>query len=40
MITAQEIGEITVFAALPAADRESLSRRAADISLVEGEYAA
>ena len=29
-----------MFAALPAADRESLSRRAADISLVEGEYAA
>src|SRR5215203_1398999 len=40
MVTAEEIGAITVFAALGAADRERLARAAADISLVAGEYAA
>ena len=39
MVTAQEIAEITIFAELGAADRERLSRAAADISLVPGEYA-
>ena len=40
MVTADEIGGIEVFAGLGAAERELLSRRAADISLVPGEYAA
>jgi len=40
MVTAEEIGRIPIFAALSAADRERLSRVAADISLVAGEYAA
>ena len=40
MVTAEEIGEIAVFAALGPAEREELSRRAADVSLVSGEYAA
>jgi thioredoxin reductase (NADPH) len=40
MVTADEIGAITVFAALDLGDRERLSRAAADISLVPGEYAA
>jgi thioredoxin reductase (NADPH) len=40
VVTAEEIEEVAVFAALGAAERESLSRRAADISLVSGEYAA
>ncbi|MDQ3121249.1 MAG: FAD-dependent oxidoreductase [Actinomycetota bacterium] len=40
MVTAEEILEITAFAALEQADRERLSRAAADISLVPGEYAA
>ena len=40
MVTAVEIGAITVFAALDLGDRERLSRAAADISLVPGEYAA
>ena len=39
MVTAEEIGGITVFAALTPADRERLARAAADISLVPGEYA-
>jgi len=39
MVTADEIGEITVFAALHPRDRERLARVAADISLVPGEYA-
>ena len=40
MVTAEEIAEVAVFAALGADDRERLSRRAADISLRPGEYAA
>jgi thioredoxin reductase (NADPH) len=40
MVTADEIGRIKVFAALSDADRERLSRVAADLSLVSGEYAA
>jgi thioredoxin reductase (NADPH) len=39
MVTAEEIGELPVFAALHPADRERLARVAADISLVPGEYA-
>ncbi len=40
MVTAEEIGGIAVFAALGADERERLSRAAADIALVPGEYAA
>jgi thioredoxin reductase (NADPH) len=40
MVTADEIADVTIFAALGAAERERLSRAAADISLVPGEYAA
>ena len=40
MVTADEIAGVTIFAALGAAERERLSRAAADISLVPGEYAA
>jgi thioredoxin reductase (NADPH) len=40
VVTAEEIGGVPAFAPLGAADREWLSRRAADISLVPGEYAA
>jgi thioredoxin reductase (NADPH) len=40
VVTAEEIGEVAVFAALGAAEREGLSRRAADVSLVPGEFAA
>src|SRR5215207_6898762 len=40
MVTAEEIGAISVFAGLSQADRERLARAAADISLVPGEYAA
>ena len=40
MVTAEEIGEVEVFAALDAVARERLSRCAADISLEPGEYAA
>jgi len=39
MVTAEEIGGITIFAALHPGDRERLARVAADISLVPGEYA-
>ena len=39
MVTADEIREITVFAALDPRDCERLARVAADISLVPGEYA-
>jgi thioredoxin reductase (NADPH) len=39
MVTADEIGGITVFAALDPRDRERLARAAADISLAPGEYA-
>jgi thioredoxin reductase (NADPH) len=40
MVTAEEIGEVGAFAALATAEREQLSRVAADIGLVAGEYAA
>jgi thioredoxin reductase (NADPH) len=40
VVTAEEIGGVAVFAALGAAEREGLARRAADLSLVPGEYAA
>ena len=39
MVTTDEIGEIKIFAALGPAERKRLSRTAADISLVPGEYA-
>src|SRR3989475_7517966 len=39
MVTTDEIAEVPLFAALSAADRERLSRTAADISLATGEYA-
>jgi thioredoxin reductase (NADPH) len=39
MVTADEIGEIAVFAALAPGDRERLARVAADIGLAPGEYA-
>ena len=39
MVTTDEIAEVPLFAALSAADRERLSRTAADISLAAGEYA-
>ena len=40
MVTPDEIGQVALFAALDPAQREQLSRLAADISLVAGEYAA
>jgi thioredoxin reductase (NADPH) len=40
MVSAEEIGGVTVFTDLDATERERLSRAAADISLVPGEYAA
>jgi thioredoxin reductase (NADPH) len=40
MVTPEEIGRVAVFAGLDAAERAQLSRAAADISLVAGEYAA
>lgn len=40
MVTADEIAGVKIFAALGAAERERLSRAAADISLLPGEYAA
>ncbi len=40
MVSAEEIGGVAVFAALSTTERERLSRAAADISLVAGEYAA
>jgi thioredoxin reductase (NADPH) len=39
MVTTEEIAEMPLFAALPAGDRERLSRTSADISLAAGEYA-
>ena len=39
MVTSEEIGRVTVFAGIEPADRERLSRVAADISLNPGEYA-
>jgi thioredoxin reductase (NADPH) len=40
VVTSEEIGGIELFAALDPAEREQLSRVAADVSLVAGEYAA
>src|SRR5687767_2316246 len=40
MVTPDEIGSVPLFAALDAAQRERLSRAAADIALSAGEYAA
>src|SRR5215216_3006877 len=40
MVTAEEIGRVPLFARLDQAQRERLSRAAADISLAAGEYAA
>ncbi len=40
MVSAEEISAVTVFADLSTAERERLSRAAADISLMAGEYAA
>ena len=40
MVTADEIAEVTIFAALDADERERLARSVADITLVPGEYAA
>ena len=40
MVTPDEIGPVPLFAALDAAQRERLSRAAADIALAAGEYAA
>jgi thioredoxin reductase (NADPH) len=40
MVTAEEVGRVTVFAPLGPEERERLARAAADISLVPGEYAA
>lgn len=40
MVTTDEIGAVAIFAALGPAERERLSRAAADITLVAGEYAA
>ena len=40
MVTPEEIGQVAVFAALGEPDRERLSRVAADITLMPGEYAA
>jgi thioredoxin reductase (NADPH) len=40
VVTAEEIGQVGVFAALALVDRNRLSRAAADISLMPGEYAA
>jgi thioredoxin reductase (NADPH) len=39
LVTPEEIGEVTIFATLGPAERERLSRAAADIRLVPGEYA-
>ena len=39
MVTADEIGQVAVFADLEVADRERLARVVADITLVPGEYA-
>ena len=40
MVTAEEIGSVAVFTALGEAEREALSRVAADVGLLPGEYAA
>src|SRR6266581_3708535 len=40
MVTADEIGQVTIFAALDPADWDRLARVSADISLMPGEYVA
>src|SRR4051794_644456 len=40
VVTTEEIGEVALFAALDSSEREQISRVAADIGLVAGEYAA
>ena len=40
MITPEEVGTVEVFASLSEAEREQISRRSADVTLVAGEYAA
>ena len=40
MVTTEEIGRVELFAALDSAQREQLSRAAADVRLAAGEYAA
>src|SRR5919199_5782016 len=40
MVTPEEVGRVPLFARLDEAQREQLSRVAADISLAPGEYAA
>jgi thioredoxin reductase (NADPH) len=40
MITAEDVGRITVFASLDEASRERLARASADVTLLAGEYAA
>ncbi len=40
MITPEEIGEVAIFSSLASTDKERLSRAAADISLIAGEFAA
>jgi thioredoxin reductase (NADPH) len=40
MVTAEEVGGVTIFATLEPAERERLARAAADIKLLAGEYAA
>ena len=40
MVTADEVGRVTIFTCLDAADRDRLSRAAADISLMPDEFAA
>src|SRR3954471_22058383 len=40
VVTAEEVAQVALFAALDGAQRERLSRIAADISLAPGEYAA
>jgi thioredoxin reductase (NADPH) len=40
VITLEEIGEVAVFSSFGPAEREQLSRAAADLSLLAGEFAA
>jgi thioredoxin reductase (NADPH) len=40
VVTAEEIGQVAIFAGLSLADRERLARVAADLSLLPGDYAA
>src|SRR5437773_10350653 len=40
MVTPDEVGQVSIFAGLDSGARERLSRVAADVSLMPGEYAA